>query len=297
MKVLKFGGTSVGSAEALKNVKSIVESQPEGSATIVVVSALGGVTNQLLAMVDLALEHNKEYETILEAMRQRHYDVAAAVVPENRLEECRTTLEQFLESLASFYQFLDLNQDTADHFKHLLSDAIVNNGEVLSSIIVTCMLDGSTPHFSPNFIKTTETPDGRKADFDTTMRLIAEEWKGGVNGVHVTQGFIASDSRDEKRETNLGRGGSDFTAALIAATLDAECLEIWTDVDGFMTADPRKDPTATVIDEMTYEQAQIMCDAGAKVIYPPTIAPVANKKIPVWVKNTFNPTARGTVIK
>ena len=297
MKVLKFGGTSVGSAESLRNVKSIVDSQPDGSATIVVVSALGGVTNQLLKMADLALAHDKEYETMMQTLRERHFDVAAAVVPEHSQEKCRTTLEQFLDSLADFYSFLDLNQDIAEHYKHMLSDAIVNNGEVLSSIIVTCMLDGSTPHFAPNFIKTKETTDGRTLDEERTMTLIAEEWSGEVKGVHVTQGFIASDTRDDKIETNLGRGGSDFTAALIAAALNAECLEIWTDVDGFMTADPRKDPNATVIPEMTYEQAQAMCDAGAKVIYPPTIAPVARKHIPVWVKNTFNPSAIGTVIR
>ena len=114
-------------------------------------------------------------------------------------------------------------------------------------------------------------------------------------GVHVAQGFISRD-KDSGDVTNLGRGGSDYTAAILAALLDAEALEIWTDVDGFMTADPRTHPDATVIPQMTYAQAQEMCDAGAKVIYPPTIAPVAMKHIPVWVKNTFNPAAPGTVI-
>ncbi len=114
-------------------------------------------------------------------------------------------------------------------------------------------------------------------------------------GVHVAQGFISRDKQSGD-VTNLGRGGSDYTAAILATLLDAEALEIWTDVDGFMTADPRTHPDATVIPQMTYAQAQEMCDAGAKVIYPPTIAPVAMKHIPVWVKNTFNPAATGTVI-
>ncbi len=122
------------------------------------------------------------------------------------------------------------------------------------------------------------------------------EFEGTEEQRIVVQGFIAEDVETGVK-TNLGRGGSDYTGAILAAILNADCLEIWTDVDGFMTADPRKDPNATVIPEMTYEEAQRMCDEGAKVIYPPTIAPVAGKHIPVWVKNTFNPSAVGTVIK
>ena len=295
MKVIKFGGTSVGTVQSLHNVKAIIDECQQQ--VIVVVSALGGVTNQLIQMTELAKQHDASYETLLNALKQRHADVIAGVVPEERQQECLGVVNTFIdEGLASFYAMLYANEELAPDFVDKVSDAIVSHGEIMSSAIVTAMIDGAVPHFSPHFIKTMDTATERMLDVETTERLIREEFDGRTERVHVTQGFIAADAETGEK-TNLGRGGSDFTAALIAAALDAECLEIWTDVDGFMTADPRTDPTAEVIPVMTYEQAQRMCDAGAKVIYAPTIAPVAVKRIPVWVKNTFNPTAPGTVIK
>ena len=294
MKVIKFGGTSVGTVQSLHNVKAIIDECQRQ--VIVVVSALGGVTNQLIQMTELAKRHDASYETLLNALKQRHADVIAGVVPEERQQECLGVVNTFIdEGLASFYAMLYANEELAPDFVDKVSDAIVSHGEIMSSAIVASMIDGAVPHFSPNFIKTMDTATERILDAETTERLICEEFDGRTERVHVTQGFIAADVETGVK-TNLGRGGSDFTAALIAAALNAECLEIWTDVDGFMTADPRTDPTAEVIPVMTYEQAQRMCDAGAKVIYAPTIAPVAVKHIPVWVKNTFNPTAPGTVI-
>ncbi|MBQ4009026.1 MAG: aspartate kinase [Muribaculaceae bacterium] len=295
MKVLKFGGTSVGSAHSLNHVKEIVAACPQQ--VIVVVSALGGVTNQLIEMTRMAQAHDSNYEAMLEQVKIRHHDLIGQVVPEQRQHECRQVIDTFIdEGLASFYSLLYANDELAPDFIDRLSDAIVCHGEIMSSAIVTAMIDDAMPHFSPNFIKTMDTDTQRVLDAETTERLIREEFAHRTERVHVAQGFIAADVETGEK-TNLGRGGSDFTAALIAAALDAECLEIWTDVDGFMTADPRTDPTATVIPSMTYAEAQRMCDAGAKVIYPPTIAPVALKHIPVWVKNTFNPTAPGTVIE
>ena len=295
MKVIKFGGTSVGTVQSLHNVKAIIDECQQQ--VIVVVSALGGVTNQLIQMTELAKRHDASYETLLNALKQRHADVIAGVVPEERQQECLGVVNTFIdEGLASFYAMLYANEELAPDFIERVSDAIVSHGEIMSSAIVASMIDGAVPHFSPNFIKTMDTDTERILDAETTERLIGKEFDGRTERVHVTQGFIAADVETGVK-TNLGRGGSDFTAALIAAALNAECLEIWTDVDGFMTADPRTDPTAEVIPVMTYEQAQRMCDAGAKVIYAPTIAPVAVKHIPVWVKNTFNPTAPGTVIK
>lgn len=295
MKVIKFGGTSVGTVESLRNVKAIVDECHEQ--VIVVVSALGGVTNQLIAMTELAKHHDPAYEQLLKELKQRHASVIAGVVPEERQQECLDVINTFIdEGLASFYSLLCGSDELAPDFVDKVSDAIVSHGEIMSSAIVTAMLDGAVPHFSPHFIKTMDTDTERVLDAATTEQLIQEEFAHRTERVHVTQGFIAADVLTGEK-TNLGRGGSDFTAALIAAALDAECLEIWTDVDGFMTADPRADPTATVIPRMTYAEAQRMCDAGAKVIYAPTIAPVALKHIPVWVKNTFNPTAPGTVIR
>lgn len=293
MKVLKFGGTSVGTAESLTNVKQIVTACK--GQVIVVVSALGGVTNQLIQMADLAEAHSDEWESILEQVKARHMSVIDAVVPEDRQAQCKTVIEGFIsEGLYSYYAMLYANNQLPPAYKEQLRDAIVSHGEIMSSAIVTSMIDGAVPHYAPNFIKTKDVDYERILD-NASFELITKEFGGRLEQVHVTQGFIAEDSTDGKK-TNLGRGGSDFTAALIAAAVDAEALEIWTDVDGFMTADPRTNPDATVIPQMTYAQAQEMCEAGAKVIYTPTLGPVAFKHIPVWVKNTFNPSATGTVI-
>lgn len=293
MKVLKFGGTSVGTAESLTNVKQIVTACK--GQVIVVVSALGGVTNQLIQMADLAEAHSDEWESILEQVKARHMSVIDAVVPDDRQAQCKTVIEGFIsEGLYSYYAMLYANNQLPPAYKEQLRDAIVSHGEIMSSAIVASMIDGAVPHYAPNFIKTKDVDYERILD-NTSFELITKEFGGRLEQVHVTQGFIAEDSTDGKK-TNLGRGGSDFTAALIAAALDAEALEIWTDVDGFMTADPRTNPDATVIPQMTYAQAQEMCEAGAKVIYTPTLGPVAFKHIPVWVKNTFNPSATGTVI-
>ena len=293
MKVLKFGGTSVGTAESLTNVKQIVTACK--GQVIVVVSALGGVTNQLIQMADLAEAHSDEWESILEQVKARHMSVIDAVVPNDRQAQCKTVIEGFIsEGLYSYYAMLYANNQLPPAYKEQLRDAIVSHGEIMSSAIVTSMIDSAVPHYAPNFIKTKDVDYERILD-NTSFELITKEFGGRLEQVHVTQGFIAEDSTDGKK-TNLGRGGSDFTAALIAAALDAEALEIWTDVDGFMTADPRTNPDATVIPQMTYAQAQEMCEAGAKVIYTPTLGPVAFKHIPVWVKNTFNPSATGTVI-
>lgn len=293
MKVLKFGGTSVGTAESLTNIKQIVTACK--GQVIVVVSALGGVTNQLIQMADLAEAHSDEWESILEQVKARHMSVIDAVVPDDRQAQCKTVIEGFIsEGLYSYYAMLYANNQLPPAYKEQLRDAIVSHGEIMSSAIVASMIDGAVPHYAPNFIKTKDVDYERILD-NTSFELITKEFGGRLEQVHVTQGFIAEDSTDGKK-TNLGRGGSDFTAALIAAALDAEALEIWTDVDGFMTADPRTNPDATVIPQMTYAQAQEMCEAGAKVIYTPTLGPVAFKHIPVWVKNTFNPSATGTVI-
>lgn len=293
MKVLKFGGTSVGTAESLTNVKQIVTACK--GQVIVVVSALGGVTNQLIQMADLAEAHSDEWESILEQVKARHMSVIDAVVPNDRQAQCKTVIEGFIsEGLYSYYAMLYANNQLPPAYKEQLRDAIVSHGEIMSSAIVTSMIDGAVPHYAPNFIKTKDVDYERILD-NASFELITKEFGDRLEQVHVTQGFIAEDSTDGKK-TNLGRGGSDFTAALIAAALDAEALEIWTDVDGFMTADPRTNPDATVIPQMTYAQAQEMCEAGAKVIYTPTLGPVAFKHIPVWVKNTFNPSATGTVI-
>ena len=294
MKVMKFGGTSVGSIESLLNLRDIVNAQEKP--VLVVVSAMGGFTNQLLAMCEQAQQRDISCLDTLETARKRHHDAINGVVIEPMREQVHTTIDRFIdESLKPYYLALATNPHMPVPEIERVCEAIVAHGEILSSAIVTGMFEDGVPHLSLNYMRTVPDAAGRVLDWEETERLVKEDFANLDSGVHVAQGFI---SRDKKSGdvTNLGRGGSDYTAAILATLLDAESLEIWTDVDGFMTADPRTHPDATVIPQMTYAQAQEMCDAGAKVIYPPTIAPVAMKHIPVWVKNTFNPSAPGTVI-
>ena len=294
MKVMKFGGTSVGSIESLLNLRNIVNAQTKP--VIVVVSAMGGFTNQLLAMCEQAQQRDISCLDVLETARKRHHDAIDSVVIDSMRDEVHATIDRFIdESLKTYYLALATNPHIPVDEIGRLCDAIVAHGEILSSAIVAGMFEDSVPHLSLNYMRTVPDGTGRVLDWEETERLVKSDFASMTDAVHVAQGFISRD-KESGDVTNLGRGGSDFTAAILAALLEADSLEIWTDVDGFMTADPRTHPEATVIPTMTYEQAQQMCDAGAKVIYPPTIAPVAARHIPVWVKNTFNPSAPGTVI-
>ena len=294
MKVMKFGGTSVGSIESLRNLRDIVNA--EAKPVLVVVSAMGGFTNQLLAMCEQAQQRDISFMETLEAARQRHHEAIDGVVIESMRQEVHATIDRFIdESLKPYYLALGTNPHMPVDEMERLCDAIVAHGEILSSAIVAGMFDDGVPHLSLNYMRTVPDGTGRILDWKETERLVKQDFATIDDGVHVAQGFISRD-KTSGDVTNLGRGGSDYTAAILASLLDAQALEIWTDVDGFMTADPRTHPEATVIPQMTYAQAQEMCDAGAKVIYPPTIAPVAMKHIPVWVKNTFNPSSPGTVI-
>lgn len=294
MKVMKFGGTSVGSVESLLNLRDIVNAEPKP--VLVVVSAMGGFTNQLLAMCEQAQQRDISCMDTLEAARRRHHEAIDGVVVESMREQVHATIDKFIdESLKPYYLALATNPHMPVDEIERVCDAIVAHGEILSSAIVTGMFEDGLPHLSLNFMRTVPSGTGRVLDWEETGRLVKNDFASMADGVHVAQGFISRDKLSGD-VTNLGRGGSDYTAAILASLLDAESLEIWTDVDGFMTADPRTHPDATVIPRMTYAQAQEMCDAGAKVIYPPTIAPLAMKGIPVWVKNTFNPSAPGTVI-
>ena len=291
---MKFGGTSVGSVESLLNLRDIVNAEPKP--VLVVVSAMGGFTNQLLAMCEQAQQRDITCMDTLEAARRRHHEAIDGVVVESMREQVHATIDKFIdESLKPYYLALATNPHMPVDEIERVCDAIVAHGEILSSAIVAGMFEDGFPHLSLNFMRTVPSGTGRVLDWEETGRLVKNDFASMADGVHVAQGFISRDKLSGD-VTNLGRGGSDYTAAILASLLDADSLEIWTDVDGFMTADPRTHPDATVIPRMTYAQAQEMCDAGAKVIYPPTIAPLAMKGIPVWVKNTFNPSAPGTVI-
>ena len=289
MKVLKFGGTSVGTVDSLRNVKQIVESCDEQ--VIVVVSALGGITDQLINTAQQAARGDVGYLQNYAAIVKRHNKIIDGIVPENRRLDVHSIISPLLEELGNIYRGVALIKDLSTR----TLDTVVSYGERLSSVIISRVIDHARHYDSRNFIKT-ETQYGKHiADLDLTEALIKQTFANFTSQVAVVPGFISTDSKSGD-VTNLGRGGSDYTAALIAAALDAKKLEIWTDVDGFMTADPRVISSAYVINHLTYIEAMELCNFGAKVVYPPTIYPVYHKNIPILIKNTFNPSAPGTLI-
>lgn len=290
MKVLKFGGTSVGSAESILNVKKIVESQSEP--VIVVVSALGGITDKLIKTSQLAVEGDVSYQDSFKEIVTRHEDMVNTVIPAGKeRDELMAVVHESLEELKSIYQGVFLIKDLSPK----TSAAIVSYGERISTRIVATLIEGSEWFDSKEFIKT-EVKQGRKRlATEITNKLVKQNWKK-IPKISVVGGFISTDA-ESGEITNLGRGGSDYTASIIAAALGASVLEIWTDVDGFMTADPRVITAAYVIPELSYVEAMELCNFGAKVVYPPTIYPVCIKNIPILIKNTFNPDAPGSIIK
>ena len=290
MKVLKFGGTSVGSAESILNVKKIVEAEEEP--VIVVVSALGGITDKLIRTSRLAVTGDLSYQVEFEEMADRHRRMIEAVIPAGEKRAgLQVVVEALLEELKSIYQGVYLIRDLSPK----TSAAIVSYGERLSSRIAEALIKDARWFDSRAFIKT-EIKGGRQLlASELTNRLVKEAF-ADLPRVALVPGFISTDA-DSGEVTNLGRGGSDYTAAIIAAALDARRLEIWTDVDGFMTADPKVISAAYTINELSYVEAMELCNFGAKVVYPPTIYPVCVKNIPILVKNTFNPQGRGTIIK
>lgn len=287
---LKFGGTSVGSVESILSVKKIVEAEKEP--VVVVVSALGGITDKLIKTSKLALAGDLSYQSEFDEIAGRHHQMIEAVIPSGeKKERLLETIDALLDELKSIYQGVYLIRDLSPK----TSAAIVSYGERLSSNIVAVLIDGAKWFDSRTFIKT-EIKSGRQLlASDLTHELVKQAFVD-LPKVSLVPGFISTDA-DSGEVTNLGRGGSDYTASIIAAALDASFLEIWTDVDGFMTADPKVISTAYTINELSYVEAMELCNFGAKVVYPPTIYPVCVKNIPILIKNTFNPSGKGTVIK
>lgn len=288
MKVLKFGGTSVGTVESLRNVKQIVESID--GPVVVVVSALGGLTDRLISTARMAEKADQSYTSELLAMKSRHYDIVNTLVPENERNDLKSSLDELFGRLENVYKGISLLEELSPRSL----DKVVSFGEMLSSRIIARIIDNATLFDSTEFIKTVNRFGRHLLDSDRSNRLISHTFGNCDFKVAVVPGFIASDI--DGITTNLGRGGSDYTAAILAANLGADVLEIWTDVDGFMTADPRIVSGTKVIPDLSFTEAMELCNFGAKVIYPPTIYPVFHKNIPIYIKNTFNPSARGTCI-
>ena len=295
MKVLKFGGTSVGSVESILNLKKIVEGQQEP--VVVVVSALGGITDKLINTSKLAVAGDATYLTSYEEMVERHHQMIDAIITDTKKKDTLlATVDDLLGQLKSIYQGVFLIGDLSEK----TSNVIVSYGERISSNIVAALIEGAKWYNSLEFIKTKHKQGRNLFSNSVSNPLILDVFKSFKNGtadhkVCVAGGFISTDSVTGE-VTNLGRGGSDYTAAILAAALDAKVLEIWTDVSGFMTADPRVINTAYPIERLSYVEATELCNFGAKVVYPPTIYPVCIKNIPILVKNTFRPEDKGTII-
>jgi bifunctional aspartokinase / homoserine dehydrogenase 1 len=289
MKVMKFGGTSVGSVNSILNVKKIVEASEEP--VIVVVSALGGITDQLINTSKVAAAGDASYEKDFREIVLRHVNMVKEVIPTGEKQlTVQKQIRALLDELKDIFQGICLIKDLSAK----TADTIVSYGERLSSIIVAALIDGAKWFDSRKLIKTEFKHGKHNLDKELTNELIKEAFKE-IPSVSLMGGFISSD-KVSGDVTNLGRGGSDYTAAILAAALDASILEIWTDVDGFMTADPRVISNAYPIKELSYVEAMELCNFGAKVVYPPTIYPVCHKNIPIVIKNTFNPAAPGTMI-
>lgn len=288
MKVLKFGGTSVGSAEGLRQVKRVVEACHEE--VIVVVSALGGVTDQLLLTSRMAAAGDMEYKNQLDQIVMRHRQAIEDTVDSSCRAEVLAKVNALLDELANIFKGVCLIKDLSPK----TGDAIVSYGERLSSVIVQGVLAPAELFDARDFIKTKPYFGKHIVEFAPTEELIRARF-AVMPKVTVVPGFIASDNLTGD-VTNLGRGGSDYTASVLAATLKADSLEIWTDVDGFMTADPKVISNAYVIEHLTFVEAMELCNFGAKVIYPPTIFPAYHNNIPIRIRNTFNLDAPGTYI-
>ena len=291
---MKFGGTSVGSVKSILSLKKIVETEARTQPVVVVVSALDGITDKLIATSQMAKQGDDHYREEFDAMVTRHHQMIEAVITDDKKRiDLFNNVDQLFDQLKSIlygvYLIHDLSKKT--------EDTIVSYGERLSSHIVAAMIKNGVRMNSRDFIRTEKKLGKHVIDAELTTELVKESFKNINNKyVYVVPGFIARD-RDTHETTNLGRGGSDYTASIIAAVLNAEVLEIWTDVDGFMTADPKVIKSAYTINELSYVEAMELCNFGAKVIYPPTIYPVCVKNIPIKVKNTFNPEHPGTLIK
>lgn len=297
MQVLKFGGSSVGTEEAVNQMLTIVLTSIQKEKTIVVVSAMSGVTNQLIMLAQTAAQGNEAYKTIIQNIEQKHLDIVRVLLPIQQQSGTLSLVKQLINDLETYCEGLYMLKELSMR----MQDKIISYGELLSSKIISASFEskGIKQQWinSSELIKTNSNYFNAVVDKPLTYKNIASYFAAPENAfdLYIAPGFVASDG--EGNTTTLGRGGSDYTAAIYAAATEAKALEIWTDVSGMMTADPRMVQNAKVIPEISYQEAMELSHFGAKVIYPPTIQPVMQKNIPVLIKNTFDPAHAGTIIK
>ena len=295
MQVLKFGGSSVANGENISKVVTLVQQALTRDRTIVIVSALGGITDMLIRAATLASSGDESYKDKLQEVEHRHLATVKSLLPLTRqssiLSLVKTRCNEIEDICGGVFLLGELSPRT--------QDKIVSYGELLSSIIVSARFDSlEIPNQwkdSRELIHTDSRFGHASVDFSRTNEQIRQFIDSSENNLFILPGFIASDRNGTT--TTLGRGGSDYTAAILAAATDARSLEIWTDVSGMMTADPRLVSNVKLIPHISYQEAMELSHFGAKVIYPPTIQPVMTKGIPVWIKNTFAPADPGTVIE
>jgi len=295
MQVLKFGGTSVANAENISKTISIIQEAIKKDRTIVVASALGGVTDILLLSGKLAASGDEFYKQQLQIIEQRHLEMVKSLIPLTQQSSVLSMVKKRCNEIEDICNGVFLLGELSERTK----DKIVSYGELLSTQIIferLKILDIENVWKDSRELIVTDSQFGFAiVDFNTTNKKIADYFSSTDKKLFIVPGFIASNSNGVT--TTLGRGGSDYTAAIIAAAVNASVVEIWTDVSGMMTADPRIVPNAKVIHHVSYQEAMELSHFGAKVIYPPTIQPVMSKSIPVWVKNTFASQDAGTVIE
>lgn len=294
MKVLKFGGTSVGTAENIKSLLNLVKEERAHANPVVILSAMSGVTNSLLEMAELA-ENGESYQEQLKAIETKHFETIKALLPAAAQNPILTKLKIYFNDLEDALQAVASLKELSLRTK----DYIVGFGERCSNLMVSHIaaqyFDNALYVDGSKFIKTDHNYGNARVNFELTEALINEFYEQNNDKVLFVTGFIAS-TKDGKI-TTLGRGGSDYTAAIWGASLNAEEIQIWTDVNGMMTADPRIVKKAFSLDELSYIEAMELSYFGAKVIYPPTMAPAFSKKIPLVIKNTFEPSFPGTFIR
>ena len=294
MKVLKFGGSSVANAENIKKVAAIVK-KPEYQKAIIIVSALGGVTDLLIQTGSAASHGLESYKETLLQLEKRHIDTAKGLLPVTTQSSCLSSIKQQFNELEDICEGVFRLGELSARTK----DRIVSFGELLSSKIIAAFFQSAGLNNqwidSRTIIKTNSNYGFATVDFELTNQLIQEKIAESSALLFLAPGFISSDI--ENHTTTLGRGGSDYTASIFAAALKVEGLEIWTDVTGMMTADPRWVPNARTIPNISYREAMELSHFGAKVIYPPTIHPAMQKGVSISVQNTFEPEAAGSLIE
>jgi bifunctional aspartokinase / homoserine dehydrogenase 1 len=297
MQVLKFGGSSVGTIEAISKVIAIVKARVQTKPSIVVVSAMSGVTDQLILIGQTAAQGNAAYQTMIQSLAQKHEDAVIALLPTTQQASTLSMVKALIQEIESHCATI-FNEGI---FSLRMQDCLMSYGEILSSKIIAAAFEAEGVDQvwldSRWMIKTNSTYTSAVVDRSLTNQAIQEYFANPnhQHALYMAPGFIASDA--EGHTTTLGRGGSDYSGAIYAASINASILEIWTDVSGMMTADPRMVVHAKAIPRISYHEAMELSHFGAKIIYPPTILPVMHAHIPLWIKNTFEPEHPGTFIE